>query len=276
MIRLVSVLLLVSLPAHAETCRHTGATSHDGRLAVRTDTARAGDLLTIDVTVEFTVHAWMTDYRYLGQEITIWSVGEGQRAALRSVAANQRSLADGRVKRQQWDVFIRNGAWLGAYRAGAKSLADFQQHHPGFVSHWPPGRFGQPWLADFPRAGAARRPDLDLPAAGDVQAPLALAFYWSRFLPPGGGAALVVLPGFKRDKQVPVSFGPATSNTGWQRWSTTLVHPALASRPASIATAWVSPDHHLLQLGLDIHMGWAAGQAVLHAEGCQGVQISLD
>lgn len=290
MIRLAVVLIVTSLTAmsltvmslavRAETCRFTGTTSQDGRLAVRADAAQLDGLLTLDVTVEFAIHAWMTDYRYLGQEITTWSVGEGRRPALRSVAVNQRSLADGSIKRQQWDVFTRNGARLEGYRVQAKSLADFQQRHPAFVPHWSPAGFGRPWLADFPRAGAERRPDLDLPAgpASDAQTPLAFAFYWTRFLPPGGGAFSLVLPGFKRDKQVPLSFGPATPpatpDEGGGRWSTPLRHPALDASSASLATAWVSPDRHLLQLGFDIHTAWASGTATLRTQGCQGLQTS--
>jgi hypothetical protein len=68
MIRPVAALLLVSLATHAETCRFTGTTGCNGRLAVWADTTQVDDLLTLDVTVEFTIHAWMTDYRYLGQE----------------------------------------------------------------------------------------------------------------------------------------------------------------------------------------------------------------
>lgn len=279
MIRLLLALLapLAMLPAaaRAEVCRFTGTTSHDGRLAVRAGATRAGDLLTIDVTVEFTVRAWMTDYRYLGQEITTWSVGEGRRPGLRTVAANQRSLADGSVKRQQWDVFTRDGTRLAAFRVGAKTLADFRQHHPGFVPHWPPAGFGQPWLTDFDRAGAARRPDLDLPAT-DVQTPLAFAFFWSRFLPPGGGLYSVVLPGFKHDKQLPLGFGAAMPGTGWSRWSTPLRHPALASGPDSLAAAWVSGSHDLLQLAFDVHTGWVSGDAILRTAGCEGVPVSPD
>ena len=273
MIRTVASLLLVSLSAHAETCRFSGTTSHNGRLAVRADTTQVDDLLTLDITVEFTIHAWMTDYRYLSQEITTWSVGSGRSPALQSVAVNQRSLADGNVKRQQWDVFTRNGPQLEGRRVQAKYLADFQQHHPGFAPHWPPASFGQPWLADFRHAGAERRPDLDLPAAG-VNTPLAFAFYWSRFLPSGGGPLSIILPGFKRNQQFWLSLGPATAGDGWQRWSTPLQHPALETRPASLAVAWVSPAHYLLQLGFDIHTVWAAGQALLRTDGCQGVQIS--
>lgn len=272
MIRPVAALLLVSLAAHAETCRFTGATGYDGRLAVRADTTQVDDLLTLDVTVEFTIHAWMTDYRYLGQEITTWSVSEGRSAALRSVAVNQRSLANGSIKRQQWDVFTRNGPRLESYRVQGKYLVDFQQHYPGFVPHWSPASFGQSWLADLRCAGAERRPDLDLPA-GDVQTPLAFAFYWSRSLSPGGGTVSLVLPGFKRDKQVSLSLGPATPGEGWLHWSTPLRHPALETRPASLADAWVSPEHNLLQLGFDIHTNRVAGQVILRTEGCQGVQI---
>ncbi len=79
MIRLVAALPLVSLAAHAKTCCLTGTTSYDGRLAVQFDTTQVDGLLTLDVTVEFTAHAWMTDYRCLGQEITTWSVGDAMR-----------------------------------------------------------------------------------------------------------------------------------------------------------------------------------------------------
>ena len=258
MIRLVAALLPVSLSTHAETCRSTGTTSYDGRLAVQADATRVDDLLTLDITVEFTVHAWMTDCRYLGQEITTWSVGEGRSAAPRSVAINQRSLADCNIKRQQWDVFTRNDPQPEGHRIQAKYLADFQQHHPGFAPHWSLVSFDQSWLADFRRAGAERRPDFDLSAAG-VQTPLAFTFYWSRFPSPGSGPVSLVLPSFKRGKRVWLSFGPATASEGWQRRSTPLRHPALETCPGSLAAAWVSPDHRLLQLGVDIYTSWAAG-----------------
>ena len=251
MIRLVTALLLMSSATHAETCRYTGTTSYDGRLAVTADATQLDGLLTLDVTVEFTVHAWMIDYRYLGQEISTWSVGKGRSGALQSVAVNQRSLVDGNIKRQQWDVFTRNGPRLEGYRIQAKYLDDLQQRYPGFVRHWAPASFGQSWLPDFPRAGAERRPDLDLPAS-DVQTPLAFAFFWTRFLPLDGGRASLVLPSFKRDKEVSISVGPAIAGGGWNRWSTTLRHPALETRPASNAAVWISPDHRLLQIGFDI------------------------
>ena len=63
MICLVAAQLLVSLSTHAETCRFIGTTSYDGRLAVQADAAQVNDLLTLDTTVEFSVHAWMPDSR---------------------------------------------------------------------------------------------------------------------------------------------------------------------------------------------------------------------
>ena len=150
----------MSLAARAEICRFIGRTSHDGRLSIPADATQVDDLLTIDITIEFTVHAWMTDDRYLGQEITTWSVGEGRSAAPRWVAINPHSLADCNVKRQQWDAFTCNSSLLEGYRVQAK------------------------YLADFRRAGAGRRPDLDLPAVS-VQIALAFAFHWSRSLSPG-------------------------------------------------------------------------------------------
>ena len=220
MSRLLLALALIPCLARAETCRFSGTTSHDGHLSVRADTDRTDGLTTVNVTVDFTVHAWMTDYRYLGQEITVWRGPD-----LQSIAANQRSLADGDVKRQQWDVFTRAGRRLDAYRVQSKYLADFRQHHPGFVGHWSPATFGQPWLADYPRAGAERRPDLDLPAAG-ARTPLAFAFYWSRFLPQAGDRATLILPSFKQNKTADLHLGPATPGDGWSRWSTELHHPS--------------------------------------------------
>lgn len=265
---LLATLLLGGAPARAETCHFTGTTSHDGHLTAAVTVTQADELTTVDATVSFGIHAWMTDYRYLGQEITTWRGRE-----LLSVAVNQRSLAGSDIKRQQWDVFRRVGDRLEASRVQAKYLTDFGQRHPGFISHWPPATFGQPWLADYRRATPERRPDLDLPATG-AHTPLATALYWSRFLPDGGGTIALVLPSFKRDKQVALTVAPPVPGEGWRRWSAPLRYPKLQASPPSLVAAWVSPDHYLLQLGVELHTEWAAGQAILRAEGCQGVQIA--
>ena len=250
-------------------CRFAGTTSHDGRVAVQTETTQAGGLTTVDVTVAFDISVWFSDVRYLGEEISAWRSG-----ALQSLAVNQRTIVGGSIKRQQWDVFTRNGERLEAHRVQAKRLADFRVRHAGFVQHWAPASFGQPWVQDYRAASPERRPDLDLPAAdAQTRSPLALAFYWSRFLPPSGGVAPVILPGFKRDVRTELRFGPAVQGDGWLRWSAPMRHPGLESSPVSLAAAWVSPQDYLLQLGLEVHNPLASGQALIRAEGCQGVQI---
>lgn len=214
----------------------------------------------------FAISALASDVKYYGEEITTWRLRD-----LQTLAVNQRILVDDSIKRQQWDVFRRRGPRLEAYRVQAKRLADFRQRHPGFVPHWSPASFAHPWLQDFPNAPPDRRPDLELPAT--VQTPLAFAFYWSRFLPEPGETATVGLPGFKREKTAALQLGAAVPGDGWRRWSTPLVHTGLEPAPPSLAAAWVSPQHYLLQLGFEVHTSWASGQALLHAEGCQGVQI---
>lgn len=191
------------------------------------------------------------------------------------MGVNQRTLIDGRVKRQQWDVYRRAGERLEAFRVQAKQWPEMQRRHPGFAAHWALSSFGQPWLQDYRDAGPERRPDLDLPAAS-VRTPLAFAFYWSRFLPPEGGPTRLVLPGFKHDATAELRLGPAVPGDGWRRWSTPLVHPGLEPSPASLAAAWVSPQDYLLQLGFDLHTSWASGRALLRAQGCKGVQLRPD
>ncbi len=172
---------------------------------------------------------------------------------------------------------MRGPDGLLASRVQSKSLSEFRRRHPAFAGHWEPGRFGEPWLPDYPAAQPERRPDLDLPRtaiASDLRSPLAFAFYWSRFLAPAGGPVSIVLPSFKHNKTIMLQLSPASAGDGWSRWSTPLHHPGLEATPASLAVAWVSPEHYLLQLGLDVHTDWASGQATLRAQGCQGVLIN--
>ncbi len=245
-----------------------GDTTHGGKLSVTTETSQTDGLLTIDVTLAFTISALMSDVAYYSEEISTW-----RGTTLQTVAVNQRTLIDGAVKRQQWDVFRRSGTKMEAFRVQAKRLPEFREHHPGFVSHWPVSSFAQPWLQDYRAAPPERRPDLDLPATGSIRPPLAEAFYWSRFLPPAGGAATLVLPGFKHDMTTDLRFGPATPGNGWLLWSAPLVHPGLERSPPSLAAAWVSPQNYLLQLGFELHTTWASGRAILRTGGCKGIQL---
>ena len=253
----------------AETCRFAGTTSHDGRLAARTEVSEAGGLLTVDVAVTLAASAWLANVQYMGEEISTWRAGQ-----LQSVAVNARTIIDGEIKRQQWDVFVRDAGGLRARRVQAKTLTDFRRLHPGFVRHWAPAGFGEPWLQDYGSAAPERRPDLDLPASAltsGLRTPLALALYWSRFLPAGGGAAPMFLPGFKRDARAALEVGPVSTGEGWRRWQATLRHPALDG--SSKVAAWVSPDNYLLQLAFDLHAQLGSGQALIRAQGCQGLQV---
>ena len=265
------LLVLASRQALAESCRFAGTTSHSGRVAVKADVSTAGDLLTVDVALTFTVSGWLTDAEYRGEEISTWRGGE-----LQSVAVNARTVTAGRVRRQQWDVFVREPAGLAAYRVQAKTLAEFQRRHPGFARHWALSAFGQPWVQDYAAAGPERRPDLDLPAKElprGLRSPLAMAFYWSRWLPPGGGLAPVFLPGFKHDLRSDLAVGPATPGDEGRRWLVRLVHPALAGSAPTVAEATVTPDGYLQRLAFDVHARLGSGQAVIGAQGCQGVQV---
>ena len=273
----VTVLVIIALagaatcapsPAAAESCQFAGSTSQDGRVSVSANVTAVGSVVTVDVTVSFTATAWMTQVRYLSQEISQWRGGE-----LLSVAVNNRTQIGGRITRQQWDVFAQGPRGLEAHRVQAGAPADFRRRHPGFVQHWDVQDFGKPWLPDYAAAAAERRPDLDPPPARSLRPPLALAFYWSRWLAPGGGAAPVFLPGFKRNARADLAWGPAAAGEGWRRWQAALQHPALAGAAPSTATAWVSPDGYLLQLAFDVHAQQGAGQALLRAQGCQGVQV---
>jgi hypothetical protein len=259
----------------SEVCRFEGTTSHAGRVAVRTEVATADGQTVVDVALSLRASVWwILDIQYLTEEVSTWRGGE-----LRAVAVNNRTIADGRVVRQQWDVFTPGAGSLAGslegWRVQAKTLAEFRRKHPGFARHWTPASFGGAWLQDYAAARPERRPDLDLPRAAmppGLRTPLAMAFYWTRWTPPGGQAVPVFLPGFKRDARVDLAVTPAGPLSGaWQLWRVPLRHPALGAGAPSEAEAWVSPDRHLLQLAFDLHARQGVARGVVRAAGCQGV-----
>ena len=258
-----AALLLALLPgaAVAEVCTYTGAASHDARATVETDTSEAGGLLTVRVLARMRASAWLWEVEYLMDEVSTWRGGN-----LQSVAVNNRYILDGRPRRQQWDVLVRMPDGLQAQRVQSTSAQEFQRRHTRFAANWDPARFGQPWLQDYAAAGPERRTDLDLPRAGlapGLRTPLALAFYWSRFLPATGGTVPVVLPGWKRDARVDEPVQP----TGPGRWRMTLRHPAV--RPGSWADATVSPDHRLLRLTFTVRAQAGDAEGWVALEGCR-------
>jgi hypothetical protein len=108
--------------------------------------------------------------------------------------------------------------------------------------------------------------------SSNLLSPLALAFYWVRWLPPGAQDEAVFLPGFKADKLVDVPM-TAAAWKGGTVWQTPLRYSVLSKAPPSIATAWMSADRHLLQLALDLHEPRGAGSGILTQEGCDGPPV---
>ncbi len=261
---LIAALSCLSPAQAAEVCLYSGMTSHSGHAAVRTEVTEAGGLTTLDVTARLDAEPWwLWTIQYLAEEISTWRAGE-----LQSVAVNNRYSVNGRVKRQQWDVFVRGPDGLMASRVQSKTLSEFRRRHPAFAGHWEPSRFGQAWLPDYPAARPERRPDLDLGRAAmppQTRTPLALAFYWSRWLPAGGGTVPVFLPGWKREAR----FDALAAPLGAGRWRMALRHPALDGGTPSSAEAVVSADHRLLRLSFDVHAPAGAGQGWLDQAGCQ-------
>ena len=257
--------------ASAETCRFAGTTDYAGRVAATTDVTRSGDTTRVDVAVTFesTTMFWL-GVRYLLEEVSTWRTGQ-----LESVAVNSRYLVGDHIVRQQWDDFQRGADGLQAQRVQAKTLADFRVRHPGFVRHWDPATFAQPWLHDYPSASPERRSDLDLrasPLPAGLRSPLALAFYWVRWLRPGSQHAAVFLPGFKHDRLVELSASSAPTGSG-TLWRAPLHYPALSDSPESTATALVSPDGHLLQIAFALFTPHGWGRGTITQRGCEGVAV---
>lgn len=263
--------LVASTPAvrAAERCRFEGTTDHAGHVVATTLVAVAPDgERTVDVTLDLRATAWwLLDVRYLVEEITTWRGG-----ALRQVAANTRSLSGGRVVRQSWDLFRRDGDALQAWRVQARTADQLRDRHPGFQAHWDPASFGAPWLPDYDAARPERRPDLDLAhAAAGLRTPLALAFYWTRWLPDRPAPVPVFLPGFKRDAGLTLEPAPAVPTGAARLWRVPLRHPALDPDAPSEAGASVSADHRLLALSFALHASQGSAHGTIHAAGCSGV-----
>jgi hypothetical protein len=267
----VAMLLGTADASVAEVCRFAGTTDHAGQVAITTDVSATNSTIRVDVaaTFESTTMIWF-HVHYLVEEISIWRAGE-----LETVAVNIRYLVGTRIIRQQWDTFQRDKDAMRAHRVQAKTLADFRRRHPGFVRHWDPATFGQPWLDDYQAASPERRADLDLtgaPPSPKLRSPLALAFYWVRWLPPGGQDVAVFLPGFKADRllDLPIT---AAGWTGGTLWQVPLRYPALSERPASTATAWTSRDGHLLQFAFDLHEPRGSARGLIRQDGCEGAPV---
>lgn len=247
-----------------ELCRFTGSTDYRGHVDVTSRVADESGMTRVDIALSFTATTmiWL-HWHYLIEEISFWRAGEMQ-----SVAMNTRDFVGGHVVRQFWDVFRRTKGGLEGQRLQGKTAEDFAQRHPGFARHWDPADFGTPWLADFASGAPERRPDLDLkPAPADIQAPLALAFYWDRFLPPKGVDEKVFLPGYKIDKVIDL---PMSGDRG--ALQTELHYSAFLDQPISVARAAISADRHVQWLDFSVHGTRGSASGRINGAGCSNIR----
>jgi hypothetical protein len=254
----------------SETCQYSGETSYSGHLVVETKATTNNGETTVDVTARINARSFgVIDWQYLYQEIGTWQDGE-----LQTIGVNHRYSLAGSIRRQQWDVFKRMLDGMTAYRVQAKTLADFQTKHPGFVRHWDPASFGQPWLQDYAAAPPERRADLDLPRISmpsSLGTPLALAFYWVRWAGQKERTVPVFLPGFKHDARIDVRIVPlGIEANGLLHLRSSVRHRQLSATEISTGDAWTSADHHLVRVTFDARGNHASAQGDLHLEGCQG------
>ena len=253
--------------ASAETCRFDGTTSYDGRLAIAVTTAPTADGVRVDAALSLAAHPLpLMNTLYDTEEIS-----ETGPDGIELLAVNDRYQVDGGIVRQSWDVFRRTASGLEAYRIEGKRAAEFRRQFPAFARHWPIARFGDDWRADFARAGATRRPDLDLrPVSAAVRPPLALAFYWLGRLGAAPVAVPVFLPGFKDQKLVTLAIGGAAAGGGGETRAAPLVYPALSRDQPSSATALLSGAGRVLRLDFDVHGATYGARATIRAIGCAG------
>jgi len=262
--------VLASAGWASETCRYTGATSYDGQIRLETIAATANGETTVDVRTWVSAKSFgFVGWRYWLEEISVWRDGE-----VRSIAVNNRYAFAGRVIRQSWDVFDAGPDGLAARRLEGKTAAEFSERHPGFASHWDPDAFGMPWVADYANGGADRRSDLDLAKSAmppGFGPPLALAFYWSRWVGPDGQKAAVFLPGFKRDSRADISVvSVGVEGDGTRHFRSALRHPQLSQTEASSGDAWIAADHRLTRVTFDAHGADGSAHGDVHLDSCLG------
>jgi hypothetical protein len=104
-----------------------------------------------------------------------------------------------------------------------------------------------------------------------VGPPLALAFYWSRWIGPDGQKVAVFLPGFKRDSRADISVvSLGIDGDGTRHFRSTVRHPQLSRDEASVGDAWIAADHRLTRVTFDAHGASGNAQGDVRLERCQG------
>ena len=256
--------------AAAEVCRFTGSTDYAGHLVVTSTVAAENGDTIVDVAAAFdSTSMFLFGVHYRLEEVSVWRGGQ-----LENVAVNSRYLLGHRIVRQYWDEFRRAADGMQAERVAAKTLDDLRRLHPDFVQHWDPASFGLPWVREYPSAAPERRIDLDLhaPLPPALRSPLALTFYWIRWLPHTGQDAPVFLPGFKANRLIEVPIAPTQAAEGIS-WRAVLHYPTLNEHQPSTASALVSPDGHLLRIAFELHTSYGSGRGDIALQGCDGPPV---
>lgn len=267
----LAIIIAVFLPVvvhAAEICRFAGEADFAGRAEVTTIAAEANGLLRVQVDARFNA-TWLAvlHIQHLLQETSTWKGGQ-----LQSVAINTRDMLGNRPTRQQWDIFQLTPHGFVAHRIEGKNGKEFSHKFPLFAAHWTPASFGAPWEQDFWRAGAERRPDLDLPATQvfpSLTPPLALAFYWLPHLVRTDQTVPVFLAGFKHDKVIAVVLQDTPAPSGMV-WQTAVRYPGLSDNDPSIVRGLVGADGQIEQLAVRVHRSGQSAQGSLRALGCGG------
>jgi hypothetical protein len=272
-VRFILVLLGVlaaSGARAAETCNYAGSGDYDAQIAITTVARRSGGDEHVQVLWRLTARALVIfRIRYLVEEVSDWHDG-----VLQSVGLNVRYFVNGRIVKQQWDLFERQGMGFAAWRVQAKSARILAAEHGELLRLWDPAGFGLPWVAQYRAGHPERRPDLDLhpgEAPPDLTTPFAEAFYRVRREPPHAARVALFLPGNKKEPRPNVAVPAPTPAPGGARvWHVPLGDEKLGMAAESTAAVTVAPDSTLQAIGFHLASGMYTAEGAIRLEGCAG------
>ena len=268
---LAALVALAPLPTlAAETCTYTGGGDYDARIGLTTIAERQGATLRLRALWRLNASP-LPFYRfeYLVEEISEW---QGDR--LLRLGLNLRHFVNGRIRRQQWDVFARTPDGFDAWRLQGKRAEEVARKAPGFARHWDVAAFGQPWLATYPTGAAEPRSDLALKASeapSGLVPPFAAGFYLPRFAPAAPQRIALFIPGNKQQNRADLDVpAPGPAPAGGHVWRIALESEKLGLDRGSHAFATIAPGARLAAIRFRL-LGFgmtAAGEIAL--QGCDG------
>lgn len=266
---ILSALVLIAIPSfsQAETCLYRGTSDYSGKIEIKTVTWQERDLRHIRVLLSFQGRALLWKVHYLMDETSAWR-GD----SLQAVATNARTVINGDIKRQNWDVWHKEASGLEGYRIQGKESVHLAPHGD-FAKHWPVAAFGGPWLQDYAASQPSRRTDLDLGReliTPDLRSGLAAGLYWSRFLPATGIRAPIFIAGEKKQKIVILEApAPIKQNNGSMLWQMPLRLGTLQTPEGRPAQMLVSAAGHLEKINLKIQHELGSAEAEIKRVSCQ-------